>query len=210
MAAATKEQITALEKALADQFYYLVQGAALRIAIARKYGLNSTGFKKYNSEFVPLVNKWIQREVKYERELVKKHIYGIIASGDLKADDFFYSEQIPKLVRLVKKWNAEKTTQGHGLMGFIPILVWAAIAAYALWTVKQVTDDMTTTTQEKEHLLQVTAETVKDLGLTPDQAAALISQTQAQASEGSGLGDIIKYGLLGLLGLFAVQTFNKN
>lgn len=190
MAAATEKQITDLEKALTEQFYFLVQGATFRVLLARKYGLDSAEFKKYNSVFVPLVRSWVLREVKYERELVKKNIYGIIASGDITANDFFISASLPKLTAAVKKWNKDQTTSG---IGFIPLLIWAAIAIYGLWTAKEVTDDLTTTTEEKADLLKTTQQTAKDLGLTPEQAAGLISQTQAEASQGSGLGDTIKW-----------------
>ena len=207
MAAATKEQILKLEAAMADQFNLLVQGAAFRIALARDYGLDSEAFKKYNAKYVPLVQSWIKREVKYERELVKKSIYGIIASGDLKAEDFYLSSSLPKLVALVKKWNVEKTIKG---MGFIPLLIWGAIAIFGLWTAQEVTDDFTTTTQEKAELLKATQDTALALGLTPEQASGLISQTQKEASEGSGLGDIIKYGLFAVAAIMIIPQITKS
>lgn len=189
MAQATKEQVQALETAMNEMFYYLVQGAAFRIAIARKYGLDSKEFKNYNAIFVPLVRKWILREVDYERENLKQGIKGIIGSGDLVFEDFFYSASLPKLTALVKKWNAEKTTSG---IGFIPLLIWAVIAIAGFFTAQKITDDLTTTTQEKESLLRTTQQTARDLGLTPEQAAGLITQTQKEASQGTGLGDTVK------------------
>lgn len=185
---------------MTNQFYYLVQGAAFRIAIARKYGLDSTAFKNYNSIYVPLVRSWIVREVKYERELLKKGIKGIIASGDLKADDFYLASSLGKLTALVQKWNKEPQTSGS--IGFIPLLIWAAIAIYGLWTAKEVTDDLTTTTEEKADLLRQTQETAKELNLTPEQATSLITQTQAEASQESGITTTIKWGVAGLAALF--------
>ena len=206
MAQATEKEVRDLEKAMNEQFYYLVQGAAFRIAIARKYGLDSTDFKNYNSVFVPLVKSWILREIKYERENIKHGVTGIIASGDLKANDFYYSAELPKLVELVKKWNAEKTTSG---IGFIPLLIWAVLAIVGAFTAVTITDDLTTTTQEKEELLRTTQQTAKDLGLTPEQAAGLITQTQAEASQG-GITDVLKWGLLGVAAILVLPQLIKS
>lgn len=189
MAQATEQQIRDLEKALNEQFYYLAQGSAFRIAIARKYGLESTEFKNFNAVFVPLVNKWVEREVKYEVQNLKQGVKGIIATGDLVTADFYLSASLPKLALLVKKWNADKTTSG---MGFIPLLIWAVVAIIGFFTAQTIVDDLTTTTEEKESLLRTTQQTAKDLGLTPEQAAGLITQTQAEASAGTGLGDTVK------------------
>lgn len=206
MAKATEQQVKNLERALTEQFYYLVQGAAFRIAIARKYGLDSEAFKKYNLVFVPLVRKWILRDIKYERENLKHGIKGIIASGDLKANDFYYSAELPKLVELVKKWNAEITTSG---IGFIPLLIWAALAIVAAFTAVTITDDLTTTTQEKEELLRTTQQTAKELGLTPEQAAGLITQTQEEASKG-GITETIKWIALLAAGVIIVPQLIKS
>ena len=205
MAQATEKQVRDLETAMNEQFYYLVQGAAFRIAIARKYGLESEAFKKYNAVFVPLVKSWILREVKYELENIKHGVTGIISSGDLKANDFYYSEKLPVLTELVKKWNIEKTSG----IGFIPLLIWAVVAIVAAFTAATITDDLTTTTQEKEELLRTTQQTAKELGLTPEQAAGLITQTQAEASQG-GITDVLKWGLLGVSAILVLPQLVKS
>lgn len=211
MATATDKQVRDLEKAMTDQFYYLVQGSAFRIAIARKYGLDSTAFKNYNAVFVPLVNKWVLREIEYEKENLKHGVVGPIAKGNLTTNDFYYSEQLPKLNALVQQFNAEKKVQG---IGFIPLLIWAVIAIAGFFTVQKITDDLTTTTQEKESLLKTTAQTAKELNLTPDQATALVTQTQEQASEGTGLSSTIKWGLgaaaLIILGPKILESFSHS
>lgn len=202
MANATQAQVSALEKALAEQFYWLVQAAAFRIGLARKFGIDGEPFLKFNDKFSKLVKSWVGREVKYERALIKKGIYGIIATGDLDVNDFFYSASLPKLDMLVKKWDAEpKTQQGTG---FIPLLIWAAIALIGYFTVTEVVDDLTTTTQEKAELMESTKKTAQELGLTPEQAAGIISQTQAEASQGSGLGDTVKWGIAAVAAAFIV------
>ena len=211
MAQPTQEQVSKLEAAMLEQFALLAEAAALRLGLARQFGLDGAPFLKFNAVYAKLVDKWIQREVKYETELVKKHIYGIIASGDLKREDFFYSKGIPKLIALTKKWTKEKTTSG---IGFIPLLVWAAVALAGLFTAATITDDLTTTAQEKAELLEATQRTAQELGLTPEQASGIITQTQQEASEGSGLGSTVKtvgiLVVLAMLGPPIIQSFTNN
>lgn len=200
---------------MAQQFALLVNAAAFRIALARQFGLDNPKFLEFNAKFADLVNSWIQREVKYERELVKSHIYGIIASGDLKREDFFYSAALPKLAAMLKKWFPGNTVNGPiksiGEPFTISLLVWAAIALVGFFTAEQIVDDLTTTTQEKAELLKATQDTAKELGLTPDQAAGLITQTQAEASKGSGLGDTLQtLAMWGIGGFIAIQLIKNN
>lgn len=211
-AAPTDQQVRDLETALNDQFYYLVQGAAFRVAIARKYGLDSDAFKNYNALYTPLVRNWINIEVPYEQANLKQGVKGIIASGDLVFDDFFLSASLPKLTALVKKWNKEPSTGG---IGFIPLLIWAVIAIVGFFTAQKITDDLTSTTRDKTALLTATQSTAKDLGLTPAQATALITDTQAQASKDSGsITDTVKWAALGLGVIFLLpkllEAFNKS
>ncbi len=199
MAKATESQVKQLETALAQQFFNLVQGARFRINLARLADPNkplsdNAAFMSYSNVFKPLVMSWLKREIPYEQATVHAGGQkGIILSGDLSPDDFFYSASLPKLDALVKKYDADKATNG---IGFIPLLIWAVIAIITSFAAVKITDDLTTTTQEKEQLLDKTAQTCKDLKLTPDQCNAMITSTQAQASQGSGLGDIFKYGML--------------
>lgn len=209
MAQPTQEQVSKLEAAMLDLFALLAEAAALRLGLAREFGLDNPKFLAFNDKYVQLVNKWMDREIKYESALVKQHIYGLIASGDLKREDFFYSKGVPKLMFLVNKWNKEKATSG---IGFIPLLVWAAVALAGLFTAATVTDDLTTTAQEKAELLEVTRKTALDLGLTAEQASGLITQTQQQASEG-GLGSTVKWigtlVALALLGPPIIESLTK-
>jgi hypothetical protein len=192
---ATAQQVKDLETALTQQFFNLVQGARFRINLARRGDpkkplSENKAFVSYNATFVPLVNKWINREVKYEQALLTVGVKGIIATGDLKYEDFFYAASLPKLDALVKKWD--KDSGVHGI-GFIPLLIWAVVIIIGLFTAKTITDDLTTTTQEKAQLLDKTAQTCKELNLTPDQCNAMISQTQAEASQESGIVTTVKW-----------------
>lgn len=213
MAQATEKQVKELEKALTEQFFYLVQGARFRINLARMGDPNkplseNKAFVAYTKVFEDLVNKWIKKEAGYEVQLLKKGIKGLIASGDLKTNDFYYAESLPKLEMLVKRFDAEKSTNG---IGFIPLLIWAAVWLAGLYTAKQITDDLTTTTQEKEELLTTTANTCKELGLTNEQCNEMISQTQKEASEGSGLGDTVKtLGIVAVGGFLLLQLMKSN
>ena len=204
MADATDQQVKDLEAAMTDQFYMLATAAALRIAIARKYGLTDPAFIDYNAKYVPLVKSWILREVPYEQENLKQGIKGIIASGELVFDDFFLSASLPKLVALTKKFNVDGTTSG---IGFIPLLIWAVIAIVGFFSAARITDDLTSTTKDKEALMKTTAETAAKLNLTPAQAQSLITTTQAEATAAStaasgGIADTLKWGALALGAVF--------
>lgn len=213
MAQATEKQVRDLERVLGEQFFLLVQGAEFRINLARKYGLKSNAFKKYSEAYTKILRKWITKEVKYERELLKTGVKGIIASGKIKFEDFFYSKELPKLIAAAKKWNTENTTIGrmHENLGFIPLLIWAVIAIVSAFSATVIVDDLTTTAEEKQELMEVTAQTIKDLNLTPQQASALLEQTQEQASStgGGGIMNIVKWGLIGYLGIQLIPIFTK-
>jgi hypothetical protein len=79
-------------------------------------------------------------------------------------------------------------------------LIWAVVWIIGFFTAEKVVDDLTTTTQEKEELMKTTQDTCAKLNLTKEQCAAMISQTQSEASSGTGIGDMIKMGLYVLLG----------
>lgn len=208
MAQATEKQVRELEKALGEQFFLLVQSAEFRINLARKVGLNNPVFVKYSNEFYKLVIAWWNKEVKYEKAVyAKTGIKGILFAGNIKTPkEFLYSEQLPKLIDLVKKWNAERT-QGREGMGFVPLIIWAVIAIVSAFSATVIVDDLTTTAEEKEKLLQTTAQTIKDLNLTPEQASALISQTQAEAGgSGSMFGDLKTLAMWGIGGYVVIKV----
>lgn len=200
MAKATGAQVKQLERALGEQFFLLVQAAEFRLNLARKFGTTNPEVVKFHNKYKALVNKWISKEVKYEKAMLKSGKHGIIAQGDLKYNDFFYSAEFPKILQLAKDMIA-RLKQNDGL-GFPPLIIWAVIWIIGLFTAEEIVDDLTTSTEEKEQLMLTTAQTVKDLGLTPEQAAGLISQTQAEAGGDAfgGIVDLAKWGL----GIFVV------
>ena len=189
-AKATEAQVIALEKALAEQFFLLVQAAEFRIGLARQYGLTDKRFLAFDKKFKNLMYKWFQREAKYEKITLQANgKRGIILQDNLIFNDFLYSANFPRLLAILKKWNA-KGKQGVQGMGWVALVVFAVVSIIALVSGVMITDDLTTTTEEREDLLNTTAQTVKDLGLTNEQAAALMTQTQAEAG-GSGFGGLL-------------------
>jgi len=209
MAQATEKQVKDLEKALTEQFFLLVQAATFRLNLARKYGLKDKAFLDYSKKFEQLVRAWVLKEVPYEKVLLQNGIKGLIASGNVHWEDFFDSAKLPLLYAVVKKFDK----QGEGLGFPIPLLIWAVIAIVGAFTAAKITDDLTTTTQEKQELMQTTQQTCKDLGLTTEQCAEMISQTQKEASAGGGFMDMIfKVGFPLLLGygIYKVATSTPN
>lgn len=203
MAQATEAQVKALETALIEQFFNLVQGARFRINLARMADPNKPldqyePFTSYNDVYLPLVQNWLKMEYQYEKTSFDNNgVKGIILSGQLQPEDFFYSSSLPKLDALVAKFDAEKTTNG---IGFIPLLIWAVIAIIGFFTAEHIADDLTSATKDKTALLDKTAQTCKDLNLTATQCNAMISQTQAEAStSGDSIFTYLKWGI----GIFA-------
>lgn len=107
------------------------------------------------------------------------------------------------------KYAKDKANQYYKIngisLGIIPLIIWGIIAIAAAYTAVEIIDETNTTAEEKTELLKQTETTLKDLNITGSEAAGIISNTQAQATEGSpgvtgGLSKIILYGGLAFLG----------
>lgn len=94
------------------------------------------------------------------------------------------------------------------------LIIWAVIAMAAAFSVYEIESHSGATASEKTELMKQTAQTLKDLGITGPQAAAIIQSTQAQATEGgsggglfSGGSSLIKWGLYGVAAYFIYEEF---
>lgn len=94
-------------------------------------------------------------------------------------------------------------------IGFPPVIAIIA-AAIAAWSIYKVADALTTTAQEKQELMESTKKTCKEMNFTSDQCAKLIGQTQAEASSGTGFGDLIKYGIIAFLAIVGINAYSKS
>jgi len=119
---------------------------------------------------------------------------------------FFSAAGLATIKNILTKLSSEPVSG----IGFIPLLVLGVIALIALWGVFKIVARFTTTVADKNELLATTAQTAKDLGLTPEQAAGLLSQTQAEASDKGGFITPLLWLGGGFLALKAFTSFQTS
>lgn len=215
----TEAQIRELEKAHKMMLVDLVLANKLFLSLLPKLKGKKTDSKEYKAvhalglKIVDLVKAWYIRQRNYE-----------VKAGIPKADPNLYKYFLTangqrNLVDQAKKYmdpsKPENQIMGIFGIGIIPLIIWAVIIIAAAYTAVQITNDLTTTSEEKADLLKQTQATLKDLNITGPQAAAIITQTQAEASNPTGEGGFfssIKTLLLwGGVGLIAVEVMkHKN
>ena len=195
------------EYAHKTQLFYIYQAGTLAQNMAKQLQQNTHTQAQLNSykKFLATINKsyvdWllIQKDLENTKPSLPK--------TNLTGGDVFTANGLLKIKAILNTWSTDKVG-----IGFIPLIVGAAAGLIALWGIFKISQRFTTTVQDKVDLLKQTQETVKELGLTTEQASKLIGDTQAQASEGSGMGSIIKYGVMAfvLMQLIPVLTSKKS
>jgi hypothetical protein len=209
MSKPTKEQIQKYEFEHKLQFTNLVIANFLWLSMPGKNGFDVTkkdskqykAWYKMGETIGRLLYNWRKRQEKLESapdNAVQKIPPAVYTW-------FFKKSQIKDLKDFAQTM-IKAGTAGPGL-GFIPLLIWGVIALVAFLSAAYIIDETTTTTQEKEELLKTTADTLKELNIPPDKAAAIISETQQQASENSGLLNSVTGGGFGKIIPFAVIAF---
>lgn len=180
------------EYAHKTQLFFLFQAGTLAQNMAKKLQKGHTqtqldSYKKFLSTISKTYTDWlvIQKDLESTKPSLPK--------TNLTGGDIFTASGLLKIKAILNTWSTDKVG-----IGFIPLIVGAAAGLIALWGIFKISQRFTTTVQDKVDLLKQTQETVSALGLTTEQASKLIGDTQAQASAGSGIGDIIKYGILAL------------
>jgi hypothetical protein len=215
----TKEQIQKLETAHKVQYVNLVLANRLFLRLLPRVKGKSTTSKevialnKLGKSIANNAHKWYLRQTAFEKKA------GIPKVGLDLMKNFGSVVNEKKLIEQAKAYlNPAYAAQTDPMfnpmgniagMGIIPLLIWAAIALIAAFTAVEVTDQLNTTAEEKADLLKATEETLKNLEITGPQAAAVISQTQEQASAsgggllnsitGGGTGKLLLYGGLAYL-----------
>jgi hypothetical protein len=110
---------------------------------------------------------------------------------------------------------------GHGLnggIGIIPLIIWGVVLIVGAISAAYIASRLTVSTQDRVDLLAKTAQTCKDLNLTPDECANVVSTVQTQETKNSqGVTDVAKSltgGVENILllggGLLLAFTFLKN
>lgn len=223
MSKPTEQQIKLFEAAHKEQFANLVIANNLflnvmlpyiaKLKAQKNYNTDKAAQKKvadvmaYGKKIAGLAAKWLARQMVLETKA------GVPKVAKDTGQLFFKKDQQKKLVDMAKAYISPKDTATVKKLGigFIPLIVWGVLAIVAAFTAYQIIDETTTTAQEKAELLKATDETLKNLNIPPDKAAAIIQSTQQQATEtGGGIMQNITGGgstLLPLAGIALVAYF---
>lgn len=186
-----------------QQLFYLYQAGTLVSNMAAQLKQQHTqaqldSFNSYLQTLGKLWLDWLKNENDMELSLDNLPKTNFIGS------DIFTATGLKKIKALLNTWSNDKTG-----IGFIPLVIGAVAGLLALWGIYEISKRFTTTVQDKEDLLTATQKTIKDLGLSPSDAAKFLSDTQAQASAGSGITDILKWGLIAYLGIKIIPMFTN-
>jgi hypothetical protein len=123
------------------------------------------------------------------------------------APKFFDPLTLPDLnarAQKIRSGLAGAESENLGLPVFVVPLIWFGVVTVAGWASTKIVDMLTTTTQEQEQLMLATKQTALELGLNPDQSAALLTENAKGVDSDlfGGGGSIILY-----LGIAAVLYF---
>lgn len=178
MAQASKEQIQQLEAAHKNQLAMLAQANnfilnGIKTATTQAQ-LNT--LKAYANKIFPIAQKWHARQYQLEEQanIPKQHPV------------FFDPAQQQAVNDMVGQINSENK------LGFIPLLIWAVVAIVAFFSVDYIVNQLNDTAQEKQDLIQSTADTCKQLNISPAECQKLLEPaTTSGSSSGSGIWGII-------------------
>jgi hypothetical protein len=192
----------ALELAHKMQLFYIFQAGTLAQNMAKQLQASHTQAQLDSYQlFLQKINKsfvdWLDNEAAFESAKSDLPVL------NLNGGDIFTANGIAKIKAVLNTWSDDKA--GISGLGFIPLIIGAVAGLLALWGAYEISKRFTTTVQDKEDLLAQTAQTIKDLKLSPTDAAALLVSTQAQTPTDTGAGgisSILKYGLLAAGAIF--------
>lgn len=220
MAKPTTEQIRTLEREHKNQFVRLVGAAKFYQMLSKNYAwLPNTDYRKkallkFGTQFTRPLGSWIKRQARLERAGIPKM--------PVVMQDFFSRERMPYLEQLIASINGEAVagrsegdtsvwdSRSQRGMGFVPLIIWAVIAIVAAFTATEIVDETNTTVEERQELMDSSAQTCAELNLSPEQCAQMINNTQTQATTTSGGGiGLMGWALLAFLGFTAFKNHNK-
>lgn len=210
MSKPTEAQIKNLEKVHKTQFADLVSAIELWHRSRSNPKILPTSREKYGQSLLPLIESWSKRE----RRLSAKP--GIKSGFATYFPTYWWLQEshLPQLQQIRNQQNAEiqQATSGKSI-GFIPLLIWAAIALIAYFTVTEVVDETNNTSEEQATLVDSTNTFCKDNKLSPEECKNLLSEQNSQTNNtdsGWGFGKIIMVSLLGFAAIkYGPQLINS-
>ena len=168
-----EKQIKELEKRHKIALVNLLQAMRFRYLMFLKLGKNSEEWKRYAQLSFDLWKSWYARQQRLEKG-------GAPKEGILK-DDWLTQAGVKKLEALAKKWDA--TGQG---IGFVPLIIWGVIALASFFTVYQITDELNTTAEEQETLINATEAICQKYKFNPEDCRKFMTEETKQVTEKSG------------------------
>jgi hypothetical protein len=204
----TKPNNTDLAKRLEQEhktlFLYLVDATNFYLNLVKKFpkASRSTAQTKILSDYLLTAIKVKDKWMAQQKELEK-------AGVPVFTPKFFdYTTQAALNDKAAKMRAGIAGADDAIGVAFLVPLIWFGVVSVAGWATTKIVDMLTTTTQEQMALMHATEQTAKNLGLSPDQSAALLQSNTAAVDNKilpSG-GSMILY--LGL-GLAAYLFLNK-
>ena len=172
-----------LEQEHKTTFVYLVDSTNFYLNLIKKFpkatrsAAQTQIIEKYLLNGIKIADRWKAKQKELEKIGVAKY--------DPKFYSFADQAAINKKANEIRS-GKPGSVSGDSDLGFFPAvpLLWFGAVALGSWAVVKITDMLTTSAEEQESLLKTTAQTAKDLNLSPDQSAQLIQDTQGGVETG--------------------------
>jgi hypothetical protein len=179
---------------------------------------NSFEFKTVIKLGVDIVQKsktWFDTQYYLEKQAK-------IPATKIKPSDFLHPKKNVSILKQAKQyiqdWQGVPIQGEAEQIGIIPLIIWGVIVLAAAISAAYVVNRLTVSTKDREELLAKTEQTCKDLNLTPEQCANMVTATQHEETQNAqGVteaanavgGGLMKIVLFGTVIYFGFQLINS-
>jgi hypothetical protein len=214
MLGSISDDVKKLEAAHKVQFAYLSLANNLYINLYNKYFPEWKKNKNYKDtreyKIVLKLGLTVYTKAKnwFETQLYLEDKANI-PKVNVKLGDFLNAKKRIDVLKQAKAWLKDSNTVNG--IGIIPLIIWGVVAIVAAVSAAYITKRLTVTTEDRKELMEATAQTCKDLNISPEESGKLLLGTQQEATKNSegfkGMTDIFKYGALaGIILLFISKS----
>lgn len=193
---ATVNEIQQLEKVHKEQLNDLAQANNVLLYLNKLYPAGNPKRQivaDYYRVIAPIAQKWDARQNFLEREAGIPKMHPRWFNHD-------YQNQVNELA---------KSVSSTGTLGFVPLLIWGAIAIAGLITSAYIVDVLTDTAKEKQNMITATTKACQESGLNADQCKDILTQS-VKSTQGNALVDMVKPILWLGLGFMGLNYLTKN